>query len=283
VLSSKQAAGAPAAAKKSARDGMAMKRLPFFLLLLAMGAPLTASGAVRSAESYGRVVIANFSPQAKMANVVFDHWQHRAQFTCRVCHVDIGFAMAKEETRMTAADNERGDFCGTCHNGKLLVAGAPLFKACSLTPTAADLERCIRCHFAGPAGQKKSDFDKFAEKMPRTTSGNGIDWEKAELSGLITPKDNVPGVATIKKPLPAPKDFSLDAKTTWMGNILFSHQKHAVWNGCEMCHPEIFTVSRGATKYNMLQISGGAYCGACHLSVAFPLHDCARCHLDPVQ
>lgn len=262
-----------------------MKRFPFFLLLLllTMSAPLRASGATRSFESYGRVVIGNFSPEAKMANVVFDHWRHRSRFTCRVCHVDIGFAMAREETRMTAAENERGDFCGACHNGKMLTDAVPVFKACALAPTAEDWTRCSRCHSFGTKGGKKDDFDKFVAKMPRTTSGNGIDWEKAELSGLIHPKDNVPGVTTIKKPIPAPKDFSLESRTTWMGNILFSHQKHAAWNGCEICHPEIFSVSRGTTKYTMLQISGGAYCGVCHLSVAFPLHDCVRCHLDPVQ
>jgi len=30
--------------------------------------------------------------------VVFDHWLHRAKFTCRLCHVDIGFAMKAEAT-----------------------------------------------------------------------------------------------------------------------------------------------------------------------------------------
>ena len=30
----------------------------------------------------------------------------------------------------------------------------------------------------------------------------------------------------------------------------------------------------------MVQIFDGQYCGACHVSVAFPLTDCKRCHPD---
>jgi c(7)-type cytochrome triheme protein len=69
-----------------------------------------------------------------------------------------------------------------------------------------------------------------------------------------------------------------------MSNILFSHKKHTVWNGCEVCHPEIFpSARRGTVKYSMLQVSAGAYCGVCHTTVAFPLFDCERCHKSSVR
>ena len=42
---------------------------------------------------HGRVVLDNFSTDTGMPAVVFDHWRHRVLFTCRVCHVDVGFAM----------------------------------------------------------------------------------------------------------------------------------------------------------------------------------------------
>ena len=42
---------------------------------------------------YGRVVINNASQKAGLAPVVFDHWLHRAKYTCRLCHIDIGFGM----------------------------------------------------------------------------------------------------------------------------------------------------------------------------------------------
>ena len=33
---------------------------------------------------YGRVVIDNYSKRYRLAPVVFDHWLHRAKFTCRL-------------------------------------------------------------------------------------------------------------------------------------------------------------------------------------------------------
>ena len=42
---------------------------------------------------YGRVINDNYSEASHIAPVVFDHWLHRAKFTCRLCHVDIGFGM----------------------------------------------------------------------------------------------------------------------------------------------------------------------------------------------
>ena len=51
----------------------------------------------------------------------FDHWLHRSKFTCRVCHVDIGFAMEAKGTKVTADMNVKGFYCGSCHNGRVTV------------------------------------------------------------------------------------------------------------------------------------------------------------------
>jgi c(7)-type cytochrome triheme protein len=76
----------------------------------------------------------------------------------------------------------------------------------------------------------------------------------------------------------------LNPKVEGLPNIVFSHKKHTVWNGCEVCHPDIFIgVKKGLTKYSMPEIFEGKYCGVCHTSVAFPLMDCQRCHTKPVQ
>ena len=40
---------------------------------------------------YGDVVINNYSDKAGVRPVVFPHWFHRARFTCKVCHADLGF------------------------------------------------------------------------------------------------------------------------------------------------------------------------------------------------
>jgi hypothetical protein len=40
---------------------------------------------------YGDVVMNNYSDKAGVRPVVFPHWFHRARFTCKVCHADLGF------------------------------------------------------------------------------------------------------------------------------------------------------------------------------------------------
>jgi c(7)-type cytochrome triheme protein len=114
--------------------------------------------------------------------------------------------------------------------------------------------------------------------MPRNSSGNGIDWEAAEGSGRIKPIDFLEGVSIQRPRLKAQKDFVINEMGTGKDAVVFSHKKHAVWNGCEVCHPDIFPIKKGAAKYTMHEIERGEYCGVCHDKVAFPILDCKRCH-----
>lgn len=227
---------------------------------------------------YGQVVIKNYSEAARLSPVVFDHWLHRTNFTCRVCHVDLGFAMKAGATDIRAVDNMNGYYCGTCHNGQ------KAFSSCELEFGLKNTETCDRCHSLGKKIEKKFDFAEVTRNLPKERFGNGIDWERAEKEGKIKPVDFLEGVSIKRDKLVVQKDFELDAKVEGMPEIIFSHQKHTVWNGCELCHPEIFIgVKKGTTKYSMPEIYEGKYCGACHGSVAFPLLDCQRCHTQKVQ
>jgi len=231
-------------------------------------------------QEFGRVILSNHSKKAKMAPVVFDHWLHRAKYTCRVCHVDIGFAMKAGATDIRAADNAKGMYCGACHDDRTKTSGGTVFASC----TSSGLPRCVRCHSAGTEAKGDYDFATFTKDLPKGRFGNGIDWEQAESKRLIKPIDFVEGASIRRASLSAQKDFALSAKLPGMPDIIFSHAKHTVWNGCEGCHPEIFMgVKRGATKYSMVDIFEGKYCGACHVTVAFPTIDCQRCHSKPVQ
>lgn len=227
---------------------------------------------------YGRVLINNYSEASHMAPVIFDHWLHRAKFTCRVCHVDIGFAMEAGATDIRAVDNINGYYCGTCHNDTMA------FSSCENTFAKRDDALCSRCHSSGKKIAPKYEFKEFTKDFPRERFGNGVDWEKAELQGKIEPQDFIEGVSIKRDSLVVQKDFDLNAKVEGMPDIIFSHNKHTVWNGCELCHPEIFIgIKKGATKYSMVDIYEGKYCGVCHLSVAFPLLDCQRCHTQKVR
>jgi c(7)-type cytochrome triheme protein len=214
--------------------------------------------------------------------VVFDHWLHRAKFTCRLCHVDIGFAMEAEATDISAADNMNGNFCGACHDGKRVIEDKEIFAACAAEFTKEVEERCARCHSQGTTGKRKYDFKTFAENLPRLT-GNSIDWEKAEADWKIKPMYFLEGVSFKRDHLKTQKDFSIKV-TTWASDVIFSHKKHVSWNGCEVCHPLIFPSSKkGTVKYTMFQIMEGEYCGVCHLNVAFSVWLCAKCHKNPVR
>ena len=233
---------------------------------------------------YGRVVIDNSSEKAGLPAVVFDHWLHRAKYTCRLCHVDLGFAMKASATGVKAQDNEKGFYCGACHDGRMSSSEGKLFASCDKSQRHESRPACLRCHSQGQDVKPAIDFFAFTRGLPRGRFGNGVDWEKAEEAGLIHPLDFLEGVSIPRKPLAVQGDFALSPKVAAMPEIIFSHRKHTVWNGCELCHPEIFVgVKKGATRYTMVENFEGRYCGACHSTVAFPMLDCQRCHTGPVQ
>jgi len=239
------------------------------IIMVAVLAP--AAGAAPA--DYGRVVINNASQKAGLAPVVFDHWVHRAKYTCRLCHVDIGFGMKAGADVITAADNGKGLYCGVCHNGK------PVFAACSADKS--DVKRCERCHSQGKSVRPAVDFAAVTAKLPKDKFGNGVNWEKAAEDGSIKLIDYIEGVSIKKPAQTVQKDFTIKPKSAGMAEIVFSHKKHSLWNGCEVCHPEIF--KQGSTKYSMDDIKAKKFCGVCHGTVAFPQEDCSRCHSKPVK
>lgn len=276
-----------------------MKRLLTVILLVFGVAGLAyAAGGVKKKKvleyEYGNVVLDVYSNKAGLNPVLFEHWVHRKNFTCRVCHLDIGFSMKANDpdARIRAADIMKGYFCGTCHNGKsVFVRGEKLFAGCSDNYSKSD-KRCLRCHSIDRAPQEREAkrdqrekiFREFADAMPKERGGNGINWEQAEDTGAIKLIDFVEGVSTKRSSMKVQKDFQIGAKMDGVPEIIFSHKKHTVWNGCEVCHPEIFVgVKKGVEKYTMIDLFAGKYCGACHGKVAFPQSDCRRCHTKEVS
>jgi len=268
----------------SIRKGM--RRNERGLLLLVLACEVLLLGNVASAQiylpaappeqpsDYGKVILDNSSAAGGPGAVVFDHWLHRSKFTCRLCHVDIGFAMQAKATGITADTNRRGFHCGACHDGRKSHDGKIIFASCS---DAGKDERCARCHSLGKTGVRKYAYRSYTAKFPKGVYG--VDWEAAEESGAIRPVDFLEGVSVKRTPLQSREDFSVTAHYSWVPDIGFSHKKHSVWNGCEVCHPDIFpTTKKGTIHYSMFLNIAGRYCGACHGKVAFPLNNCQRCH-----
>jgi c(7)-type cytochrome triheme protein len=268
-----------------------MKKTLMLALLIVLCAAVTAGLAQTGVKKkrplpheYGRVVMNGLSGQAGLAGVEFEHWFHRTRYTCRLCHVDLTFAMKAGGTNVKASDNAKGFYCGACHNGKSDSIGKKVFESCATKYSREDLPRCIRCHSVGKNVKKEHDFDAVTARFPRERFGNGINWEKAEADGMIKLVDELPGLSIHRPPMAIQKDFTIGSANETIPEIIFSHKKHTVWNGCELCHPEIFIgVKRGQTKYSMVDNYNGKFCGVCHGAVAFPLLDCQRCHVKPVQ
>lgn len=260
----------------------ALRAWTWLALVFVLVAPASARDRPVSAD-YGKVIIDNFSSHQGMAAVRFDHWFHRSKFTCRVCHGDIGFSMEANGTKITAETNMRGFYCGSCHNGRSVDDGESIFPACSTIPNLRGGKVCARCHSVGNNIRENRDYLSFTRNLPKARGEDLVDWEEAEARGLVKPADTLPGTPGKDRALRAQEDFSIRSKG-WMPNIIFSHKKHALWNSCEACHPEIFpSVKRGAVKYSMFEIFDGEYCGLCHDRVAFPLSECEKCHTDNVR
>ena len=76
---------------------MNRKRFVILALVLLFSIPSLAQTGTKKKRplpyEYGRVVLNNNATKYEMAPVVFEHWIHQSMFTCRVCHVDVGFGI----------------------------------------------------------------------------------------------------------------------------------------------------------------------------------------------
>jgi len=218
-------------------------------------------------EHYGNVILPKKSKKAGMPPVVFPHWLHRARYTCRVCHLELQFSQRRDDTGITRAAYLAGRYCGACHDGKT---------AFSVRDEAP--RQCDRCHMKS---QESLDdrFAAFAEKLPSSDFGNGIDWAKALDDGIITPKNTLAGDYA---PLPLPDNLKKPLKlgtSSPNSDVTFSHEEHYAELDCSSCHPEIFNIKKKGTEaFSMDRNIFGRYCGTCHMRVAFPMSACHSCH-----
>ena len=216
---------------------------------------------------YGNVVMRRKSKKAGMAPVVFSHWSHRARYTCRVCHLELGFSMLSGDTGITREQYLAGKFCGACHDGKT-----------AFTVRDGESRQCDKCHMKDTLALQEQ-FEKFAKKLPMASFGNGIDWAKALDKGFVKPNKSV---NTQRFDIPFPEKLRAPIKlgtTSPRSEVSFSHEEHFAELDCSSCHPDIFNIKKKGTEtFSMEKNIYGHFCGACHMYVAFPMNDCKRCH-----
>lgn len=240
------------------------------LLLLSTAEILYAGGSyplppLPPPHEYGTTLIDRTASKMGVKPVIFSHWLHRAEASCRICHGELEFDMLPSSTPIREADNREGRFCGACHNGEFSFS-------------VADKDNCPRCH----TGSISSEKAKYAEYMRKgfspTEYGDGINWVKSVKRNIVAPAGYIytPGSEMIST-----KVIAFEAKLGRVPPAFFPHEPHGEWMDCSMCHPDLFPFDgKGKiarmTKQAMLK---GEYCGLCHMRVAFPLNDCPRCHL----
>jgi c(7)-type cytochrome triheme protein len=227
-------------------------------------------------HEYGNVVINNFSEKREIAPVVFNHWLHRSRYTCRLCHEDLGFSMKRNGTKITESTNEKGRYCGACHNAKEAFGAIEKGQSSKIPG-----KNCDRCHSSGSNVPFEKKFYTFTKEFPRARFGNGINWIRAEKEGHLKLKDTLKGVSGKKVRQASLTDSVINPDEPEMPGIIFSHDNHALWNGCKLCHPEPFAEKKGSPKFTMEEVIEGKFCGTCHGKVAFPILDCQRCHTEP--
>ena len=126
-------------------------------------------------------------------------------------------------------------------------------------------------------GNLQSPRDAFA-KLPRSPSGNHVDWVKALDSKAIEPRyDRVDPKAA---PIVMDLNIVREVKGS-MPDVVYPHKQHTEWLDCSNCHPAIFVPQKGANQISMASILLGEKCGVCHGKVAFPVSECKRCHSKP--
>jgi len=215
------------------------------------------------AAEFGNILINRTSEKNGVKPAAFSHWSHRQRHTCRVCHFELEFNMLVNTTEITEKANKAGRYCGTsgCHDNKAAFGH--------------EEPHCGKCH----NGNRASGTEKFSSlsNLPKAKFGNNIDWVKALDKNKISPV----AFRTIKSPdVAILKPFLLAAEWNSIPPAVFLHKAHTDWLDCNNCHPDIFDIKKhNAKTYTMVgMITRREFCGVCHMTVAFPMNDCQRCH-----
>jgi c(7)-type cytochrome triheme protein len=128
---------------------------------------------------------------------------------------------------------------------------------------------------AGPAADVLQPPKESFSKLPRSKSGNYVDWVKSLDESKIQPRyDRLDPEA---KPIVMDLNIVREVKGS-MPDVVYPHKQHTEWLDCSNCHPAIFIPQKGANDISMAAILLGEKCGVCHGKVAFPVSECRRCH-----
>ena len=114
---------------------------------------------------YGTVIMRVKSKKAGLPPVVFAHWSHRARYTCRVCHLELGFSMRAGDTGITRYQYLNGKYCGACHNGVVAFTAADRSSASSVAETATAAAAAAAGNAVGAGTTEPSSITKLGTPL----------------------------------------------------------------------------------------------------------------------
>ncbi len=223
---------------------------------------------IKPPDKYGTIVMdREIKGEKNLKPVVFPHWAHRSDYSCKVCHADLGFKLEANTTEIKQSDIEAGKYCGKCHNGT----------------TAFGVNECERCHSYGLDVKGNKPISDALKDLPKDDFGNRVNWAQALKEGKIKPRASIDGQAKLNV-LDSDIIIPVTKYDPHPPDVLFPHKIHTEQMACDTCHPSIFNDKKGGNPdMNMMKIISGQYCGVCHGRVSFPLDDCFRCHSQPAK
>lgn len=278
------------------------------LLILILTLTLTISA---SAE-WGDIIMDSTLSSMQKANqkpVLFLHWFHRIRYKCKTCHEGL-FKSEKGTNGITMETIAKGNFCGKCHNG-IIAFSANECERCHnydekmvikdrLIPTAdrkdAEEYEATRLKIlrkTGPLAGTTHDgkgfitrsimenepMEKMAFMSLEKDKYGMVNWVKAVKNGKIAPVADI-GDEKIEDIIDEGMRI-FQVKSESVNNVLFSHDIHTYWLGCNTCHDGLFPKDMRSVEMKMADFIKGKWCGKCHRKVSFSLGDCKRCHFIP--
>jgi len=177
--------------------------------------------------------------------------------------------MKSGKTNITRDECIEGFYCGTCHNGKIAFSAKFSCNVCHIMVDKQGNYTAVK------------DAVLSSGQMPEQEYGDKINWVKAISRGKIAPANSIL-YERAPESMPLPEHLELPLRWTTMAprtTVTFPHKEHIQWLDCANCHPDIFTLKNmGTVEFDKKKNMYGMYCGACHMTVAFPMNGCNRCH-----
>ena len=215
----------------------------------------------------------------------FSHQFHTAAFKCTDCHNAI-YVAGKGSKRYKMADMEKGQSCGTCHDGKTAFGVKDTCTKChpvrqiTFKPGSATFSHqvhvsvygCKDCHPSLYLPGKGNKHVSMAMMEKGHSCGSCHDGSTA-FSVKGSCQKCHPGT-------PRSVRYELSQTT---GNVEFNHKVHGDKGyQCVDCHYNVVPSGTADKRWVMKEMDQGKFCGTCHgFSMAFSVKDpqaCERCH-----